>query len=400
MPNVVTLEDIKSVIESTVNEAIVKSVAPLQSEVSGLKKAVSSTKEVEKGIHQAMLLRAHIETMVKRANGSPIKNNSVLEEVTEIVRKRYSDSDSAFVDEVSARAKDLMVTGNGGNLIVETYASEFLDLLWNNTILDKVGVRFMPTSTGNLTIPKILSGVAAGYVNEGGTIATSTITFGKIRLSVKKLMALIPISNDLLRYTSVNVDAILRDQLLKQLAQVADYAILYGKGGEYEPRGIVNTEKLIKEAATQTTVATRAMGFEMLKALGSKNHAMTGLYWLMGWSTYINLVEEREDSVGYRNPEMSGITGTFMGHPYIVSNNVKNDGTYEDFLLVKFDDMEAIQGMNVEIATSSEATIITANGPMSAFAQDYTFIRAIVEHDFQLAHGDSAVYFKPLLVAA
>lgn len=393
MPNVVTLEEIKGLINSEVSSELTKSVDSMKSEISNLKKAVSSQTKVEKGVHQARLLRAHIETMIKRANGVAIKNNSVLEEVAEVVRKRYSDSDPVFVDAVVDRAKDLMATGNGGNLIVETYASDFLDLLWNNTILDKVGVRFMPTSTGNLTIPKILSGVAAGYVGEGGTIDTSTITFGKIRLSVKKLMALVPISNDLLRYTSVNVDMILRDQLLKQLAQVADYAVLYGKGGDYEPRGIANTDKVIKEASAQTTVADRAMGLDMLKELGSRNYSMDGLFWLMGWETYVNLLEEREQGVGYRNPEMA--QGVFLGHPFIVSNNVKKDSTYEDFFLVKFSDLEAIQGMNVEIVASTEASIPVANGTLSAFAQDYTLVRAIVEHDFALAHGDSAVYYKP-----
>jgi HK97 family phage major capsid protein len=243
-----------------------------------------------------------------------------------------------------------------------------------------------------------LSGLAAGYVGEGGTIETSTMTFGRIKLSVKKLMALVPISNDLIRYSAINVDALVRDQLIKCLAQVADYAVLYGKGGEFEPRGIANTEKIIKEAAVQTTVATRAMGYKMLKSLGELNHSLDGLYWLMGWNTYINLVEEREGAVGYRNPEMAN--GTFLGHPYIVSNNVKKDATYEDFFLVKFSDMEAIQGMNVQIVPSTEASIPMAGGAvMSAFAQDYTVVRAIVEHDFALARGDSAVYYKPKISA-
>jgi len=398
MQNVVTLEAIKSLINEEVKGELSASVDSLKGEINSLRKAVSAQKTVEKGINQSRLLRAHIETLVKRANGVAIKNNSVLDEVTEIIRKRYSDSDPSFVDTVSARAKDLMASGNGGNLIVETYAEEFLDLLWNNTILDKVGVRFMPTSTGNLVIPKILSGVAAGYVGEGGTIDTSTMTFGKIRLSVKKLMALVPISNDLLRYTSVNVDAILRDQLLKQLAQVADYAVLYGKGGEYEPRGIANTEKVIKASGgNQATVATRAMGLEMIKELGKRNHSLDGLYWLMGWDTYVNLIEEKAADIGYRNPEMAN--GNWLGYPFIVSNNVKKDATHEDLFLVKFSDLEAIQGMNVEIVASTEASIPTKNGVLSAFAQDYTFVRAIVEHDFALAHGDSAVFYRVKLAA-
>lgn len=396
--NAVTLKEIKDIINGEISQEMSKSVDALKGEIASLRKAIAKQETVEKGVLQARLVRAHIEAIAKRASGVSIKNNSLIEEVEDIIAKRYGATDANFVETVSARAKDLMATGNGGNLIVESFANDFLDLLWNNTILDKVGVRFIPTSTGNLTIPKILSGLAAGYVGEGGTIETSTMTFGRIKLSVKKLMALVPISNDLIRYSAINVDALVRDQLIKSLAQVADYAVLYGKGGEFEPRGIANTEKIIKEATAQTTVATRAMGYKMLKSLGELNHSLDGLYWLMGWNTYINLVEERDGNVGYRNPEMAN--GTFLGHPYIVSNNVKKDATYEDFFLVKFSDMEAIQGMNVQIVPSTEASIPMAGGAvMSAFAQDYTVVRAIVEHDFALARGDSAVYYKPKISA-
>lgn len=396
--NAVTLEQLKGIISGELEAGMSKSVAALNSEIASLRKAVASTEKVEKGIYQTRLIRANIEAIVKRAQGVSIKDNSIVAEIAETVAKRYGEIDPNFVDVVNARAKDLMATGNGGNLIVESFANDFLDLLWNNTILDKVGVRFMPTSTGNLVIPKILSGVAAGYVGEGGTIETSTMTFGRIKLSVKKLMALVPISNDLLRYSSVNVDAILRDNLLKQLAQVADKAVLYGKGGDYEPRGIVNTEKIVKEDAVQTTVATRAMALQMIQKLGLRNHSLDGAYWVMGWYSYINLLDERDGNVGYRNPEMA--SGRFLNLPFVVSNSVKNDGTNEDLLLVKFSDMEAIQGMNVQIVASTEASIPTAAGALSAFAQDYTIVRAIVEHDFQLARGDSAVYFKPLIASA
>ena len=393
----VTLDEIKNLIKATVSDELNGSLKSVKEELAKLNRSVSEQKPMEKGIYQTRILRAQIETLVKRAAGTAIKNNSVLDEVLEVLAKRYGD-DVAFMGTVNERAKDLMATGNGGNLIVEDYATEFIDLLWNNTILDKVGVRFMPTSTGNLSMPKILEGIAAGYVGEGGTINTSTIKFGKIRLSVKKLMALVPISNDLLRYSSVNVDAILRDQLLKQMARVADWAVLYGAGGEYEPRGLVNTAGIQVEAATQTTVATRAMGLEMLKMLGKKNHSIdSGLYWIMGWDSYINLLEERDEFVGYRNPEVR--SGTFLGHPFVVSNTVANDNTYEDLFLVKFDEFIGIQGMNVEIVPSTEATIPVSGGTLSAFAQDYTIVRAIVEHDFGMAYGHAVVYFKPLMVA-
>lgn len=392
----VTLEQISSLIEKTVADKIKDGMNPVNEQLAKLNRSVSEQKSVEKGIYQTRILRAQIETLAKRAKGLPIKDGSVVADVLETLEKHYG-SDVAFMSRVNDRAKDLMAVGNGGNLIVEDYASEFIDLLWNNTILDKVGVRFLPTSTGNLTMPKIVEGVAAGYIGEGGTIDTSTMKFGKIRLSVKKLMAMVPISNDLLRYTSVNVDALLRDNLLKQMAQVADWAVLYGAGGDYEPRGLKNTAGIIKEASADSTVATRAMGLAMVKALGKKNHQLTDLFWIMGWDTYVNLLEEREAGVGYRNPEVA--QGRFLGYPIVITNTIENDGTNEDFFLVKFSEFTGIQGMNIEIASSTEATIPVKDGTLSAFAQDYTIVRAIVEHDFAMNYGHAVVYRRPLLTA-
>jgi HK97 family phage major capsid protein len=48
-------------------------------------------------------------------------------------------------------------------------------------------------------VPKITGGSTAGYVGENANITKTQPTTGQITLTFKKLAALVPISNDLLR---------------------------------------------------------------------------------------------------------------------------------------------------------------------------------------------------------
>lgn len=385
--NVITLKDIKEAIETQVKASTEPMVAKLSEMEGSIEKA--SKKEVDFEAYNARVVTATIQAITDRHNGNV--SGSHAEAVKNIITERYGKKDPAFVKDFENRYKDLMATGNGGELIVEEYAQGFLDQLWDETILPKLGIRFAPTKTGNLRISKIVEGVAAGYINEGGTIDTSTLKFGHIRLSVKKAMALVPISNDLIRYANLNAEALVVEQIRKELAQLADWAFLYGTGGEFEPTGISNTEGVQRVAATPAP--SYDLGLKMLNMLGKKNHSIDDAWFVMGWDTYYKLQTER--TVGgdlINKAELDN--GRFAGRPFIVTGKVANDGDAEDLFLLKTDEVVAIQGLNLDIKNSAEATIHTKEGMLSAFGQDYTIVRAIVEHDFKLAYGHAAVIAK------
>ena len=232
-----TMEELQNLVKTIVAETgltdaqedIVAKLDNLAEDVAVNAKSANAEK-AKNGINQTRLLKAELE-VARKIKSEGLGGKTKVEEIVAYVTKHYSKEDPAFVREVTARAKDLMASGNGGNLIIEEYAQGFLDQLWDTTILTELGVNFIPSKSGNLTFSKIVEGVSVGYVPETGMIDTSTIKFGSIRLSVKKLMALVPVSNDLLRMANVSVDAIIRDQLIKEMAQAIDYAFLYGKGG-------------------------------------------------------------------------------------------------------------------------------------------------------------------------
>lgn len=370
-------------------EDIVAKLDNLAEDVAVNAKSANAEK-AKNGINQTRLLKAELE-VARKIKSEGLGGKTKVEEIVAYVTKHYSKEDPAFVREVTARAKDLMASGNGGNLIIEEYAQGFLDQLWDTTILSELGVNFIPSKSGNLTFSKIVEGVSAGYVPETGMIDTSTIKFGSIRLSVKKLMALVPVSNDLLRMANVSVDAIIRDQLIKEMAQAIDYAFLYGKGGEFEPRGIANVKNIQKVKDGAAVKPTFNLGLDMLAMLRKKNMEVNDAAWVMGVDTYVALQKEVQTSVGRAQLDEL-LAGKWHRLPVVVTNKIKGDENNEDLFLVKKDSILGIQSLDVQLDTSDTAAFMTQDGFVSAFQADYTLTRAIALNDFGLSNDEAAIH--------
>lgn len=390
----VTMGAIKSVIEGEVNTGL----APLAAQIKELADKVGentvaqvASKNTDSGNHLRLML-AGVEAQAKRMNGVALLGGSEASDVEATLEKRYGKTDPAFVKSVKEMHKDLMVTGNGGVLVDQTWMSQFQDQLWDATIMNQMGVKFLPTVTGNLNIPKIVEGLAAGYIGEGQQIDTSTLVFGHISLSTKKMMAIVPLSNDLIRSASLNVEALVNEQLRKTMASTQDHAFLYGKGTKWEPTGIANVEGITKIAGTPD--ASRAVGLDMIMELGKRNHSTEDAVFIMGWGAYRKIQEEIYEGRNFDQAEALTNARTFLNHKVILTNRVKSDEAknQEDLFLVKASDVTAIQKYDISIVASNEASIQTKDGIISAFGTDYTFVRATTEHDFGLDYKHSAVH--------
>lgn len=114
---------------------------------------------------------------------------------------------------------------DGGYLVPEVYANEIIELLYPATIIYSLGARRLGMANGNLNIPKIKTGSRALFTGETRAIPNSAPKFGNLKLSAKKLTALIPMSNDLLRSTNFDNDVIVGQDVTKQMALGVDWAL-------------------------------------------------------------------------------------------------------------------------------------------------------------------------------
>lgn len=154
-------------------------------------------------------------------------------------KKHYNDQSMAR----EFKALSVANPATGGFLIPEVYLDEVIELLYNKTVIKELGARTIPLETGNLNIPRMTSGTRATWGGEARKIKTTQPTFGNLRLSAKRLEAIVPMTRELLMSTKYSADEMFGNDLARRMQLGLDWGGLYGKGGEFQPTGIANTPR-------------------------------------------------------------------------------------------------------------------------------------------------------------
>ena len=118
----------------------------------------------------------------------------------------------------------------------EVYAQEVIALLRPLTIIGALHARRVSMPNGNMTIPKLRGGAKAHYIGEKRKGKASGATVGTVKLSAKKLITKVVITNDLLRSNAYGADQMILDDALAAMAERQNAALLNGKGTEYDPK--------------------------------------------------------------------------------------------------------------------------------------------------------------------
>lgn len=322
------------------------------------------------------------------------------------------------------RALNVSGGASGGFIVPPDYMNEIIELLRPETVVRSSGGRVIPMPRGSMTLPGQASPATATYGSETKAIGTSQPGLNQIVATYKKLTALVPVSNDMMRYADPAVDAFVRDDLVQVLAIREDLAFILGDGTQDTPRGFLSFAQgfaganggiagsflttgnstaaskgnFITSTSNYTLATVNAELAGAINKLDSANVKSRKRTWFMHPRTR-NYLYNVQNSLGlyvYRD-EMN--EGKLLGYPFrtttqIGTNYYNVDGSQTDctfvFLVEMQEDM-ILDSMQLELAVSREGTYVDANGnTQSAFQNDQTLIRAIAEHDHQLRH-DAAV---------
>ena len=129
---------------------------------------------------------------------------------------------------------------SGGVIVPPDYKNEIIELLRPLAVVRSSNPRVIPMPRGTMTLPGQATPATASYGTEAVAISSSQQTLNQIVASFKKLTALVPVSNDMMRYADPAVDAFVRDDLVKVLALREDLAFLLGDGTQNSPRGFLS----------------------------------------------------------------------------------------------------------------------------------------------------------------
>lgn len=337
----------------------------------------AKTLAAEKGLVIARFIRA-----LAAAKGDP-------ERAAAWAKKNWDDP----LGETVHKALSAGDAAAGGFLIPPDYSSDIIELLRAQAVVRRLNPVQVPMPMGTLTLPKITGGVTAQYIGENVNIPTGQPAFGMLRLSYKKMAALVPVSNDLLRYNAYGVDAIVRDDLVSGIATREDIAFIRDDGSQFTPKGLRFWAPSANVTPANATVnlanVTNDLGIAILTLMNA-NVRMLRPGWLFAPRTmmYLMTVRDGNGNYAFRDEMMQGRLWNF---PFGVTTQIPINigGTDSEVYFVDFADFVIGDATSIIIDASTEAAYHDGSNVQAAFSLDQTVVRAIVQHDCGMRHDAS-----------
>ena len=132
------------------------------------------------------------------------------------------------------RSERTLLAGNapdGGYTVgSELLSSEFMELLRNNTKVVELGGRYISGLVGDVSIPRQLTGAAAYWVSETGSITQSSATFGQVVARPRRIGTSVPYSKQFLAQSSLGAEAFVVNDSDLATAVDLDRVALRGTG--------------------------------------------------------------------------------------------------------------------------------------------------------------------------
>lgn len=413
------------------NEAIVagieKSIAPLKAQVDEMKAAGKNSSELEAqlktliadGEKKKSALADEWAAVMESARMSPAGNPVIdapsmvgkiaaagafaLKETGKMhlddkgmaldYAKKMYPNDKALHG-IMQKDMEASIPSAGGYGIPQILLPDYVKYLYANTILEKVGATKYPMPSGNLRMARVDSASSCTWGGETPTGNATQPVLGDIVLNSKKLTAIVPISNTLLRQNAIGIDSLVSFDLQRQTQIKLDTAALYGAGNSYEPLGLENiTNVQTSGSSGSPTALTVQFPIDMVALLEQANVPMLNPYWLInplakGW-----MMGKAFSSGPFAWANEMNVNKTLNGIPFLASSTVKNSTTtWANVWLGDFSEFVWGVSYDISIDVSREGTYVNSAGTtVSAFQRDETLIRLVTEHDYNVKHPVSFI---------
>lgn len=305
-------------------------------------------------------------------------------------------AENSFGEDV-AMALSTMTPGAGGVLVPQNMAREVIELWRPKSVVRRLGARSIPLNNGNITLPRLKGGAMVGYIGTETDIPVSGQQFDDLKLSSKKLAALVPISNDLLAYSGANqnVDRIVVDDLSSAMGTREDKAFIRDDGTNNTPKGLRFWALPGFQFAASAGDTLQKIENDLNKAillLEAVDANMGAPGWIMSPRTFRFLEGLRDGNGNKVYPELAQkmLKGYPVGVTTQVPNNLGTGSNQSEIYFGDFNDFFIGEDESLMIDYSKEATYKDGDGNMiSAFQRDQTLVRVIAKHDFGPRHQES-----------
>lgn len=236
------------------------------------------------------------------------------------------------------------------NLLVKPLAQESTFLAAGPKIFD---------TADQLRIPRIASGVSAGFVAEGAQITDGDVAFDEVVLlpsTLKSLKVLVRFSNEMARQSVVALDATLKSTLVTNVGEALDAALWDGAG----------TSDTIKGILRQTGIATGTLDLTDADSLidglaTAQANKVKPSHWVMTSESFatlrkLKIAEPLEDATQEFRQYLfdpstiqNGTAFRLFGLPVIITDNIPDVSTKARVALVDFSKVAVARDVNAQV---------------------------------------------------
>ena len=286
--------------------------------------------------------------------------------------------------------RDLTVgTNSAGGFLkpTEHLGDQFVDALRSRLVFNELGSRFMSGLTGDVAIPKLATGVSAGFVAENGATSEVNAVFSQITMSPKSLGAFTDVSRLLMIQSDPSVEQIVRDDLLNAIAQKVEDVAIEG-GASNEPTGITGTSGIGSVAiGTNGGALTWAKVTDLVKEVEIDNAAINGntLAYLTNPKVKSHLASTSKVASTDSVMLLDAPWNSLYGYNLAVTNNVPSDltkGTLTTASAMIFGDFSQLM---IGLFSTPDVLI----DPYTAGSSGAVRIRVMQEIDVAVRHAQS-----------
>lgn len=245
----------------------------------------------------------------------------------------------------------IKVTSANTTLLQSQVADILVNPLAQESTFLAAGPQIFDTSD-QLRIPRIASGVTAGFVGEGVQIADGDVTFDEVTLlpsTLKSLKVLVRFSNEMARQSVVALDATLKTTLVSNVAQALDKALWDGDGASNTIKGIFRQTGI----ATGTLDLTNPDSLIDALATAQGNH-VSPTHWVMTPASFAAIRKVKVGTSDKRyviDPStiQNGTEFRLLGLPVIITDFIPAVSTKNRVALVDFSKVAVARDVDAEV---------------------------------------------------
>ena len=221
---------------------------------------------------------------------------------------------------------------------------DFIDVLRNASSVMQAGATMLTGLSGDVKIPKKTAAATAAWIaSEGGAAAESEMTVGQVSMNPKTLGAFTDVNRQLLIQSSLDVEALIRNDLTSAIALTIDKAGLEGAGTGGAPTGILSTSGVNTVTSFANANPTFAEVVSLETAIAEDNALMGNLAYILPASMY-GALKTTEKATGTAQFVADGTT--MNGYRAIVSNQATAGnlyfGNFSDLLIGMFGGLDIV----------------------------------------------------------